>query len=104
MNLIEITNKLIEKCRIRTYSELDFFRGVLKEWNKWNAERFHGIYPVDPYLSLCHAVFDNLLEILDMEETAMVEDTFNFTVLFLERYMYREPMKVAGVELNNILK
>ena len=35
MNLIELTNKLIEKCHIRTYSELDFFRGVLKEWNKW---------------------------------------------------------------------
>lgn len=104
MNLIELTNKLTEKCHIKTYSKLDFFRGVLKEWHKWNAELFHGIYPVDPYLSLCHAVFDNLLKIIDMEETTMAKDTFNFTVLLLERYMYREPMNVAGAELNHILR
>lgn len=34
VNLIELTNKLIEKCHIKTYSELDFFRGVLEQWHR----------------------------------------------------------------------
>ena len=104
MNLIELTNRLMEKCHIRTYSELDFFRGVLEQWHRWDSKKFHGIYPIDAYLSLCHAVFDNLLEVTDMKEPSMTAQTFDFTILFLEQFMCRDSSELAGVELNNILR